>query len=94
MTDEPTQIASKVRYGAARLSYRLSSSLSTMLTLNSLRIKNCFKSISAIKVASMKIADDFYFEWKLSRATNAPINVIPHLPPPGRSGGNGGDLTL
>ena len=25
---------------------------------------------------------------------NAPINVIPHLPPPGRSGGNGGDLTF
>ena len=26
--------------------------------------------------------------------SNAPINVIPHLPPPGRSGGNGGDLTF
>ena len=25
---------------------------------------------------------------------NAPINIIPHLPPPGRSGGNGGDLTF
>ena len=25
---------------------------------------------------------------------NAPINVIPHLPPPGRSGGSGGDLTF
>ena len=24
----------------------------------------------------------------------APINVIPHLPPPWRSGGNGGDLTF
>ena len=32
------------------------------------RIKNCFKSTSAIKIATMKNTDDFRFEGKPSRA--------------------------
>ena len=33
------------------------------------QIKNCSKSTSAIKIATMKNTDDFCFEGKLSRAT-------------------------
>ena len=33
------------------------------------RIKNCLKSTSAIKIATMKNADDFSYEGKPSRAT-------------------------
>ena len=34
-----------------------------------LRIKNCSKSTSAIKVATMKNTDDFCYEWKPSCVT-------------------------
>jgi len=32
------------------------------------RINNCLKRTSTIKIAAMKIMDDFHYEWKPSRA--------------------------
>ena len=55
--------------------YRLKSEVSIMLCCRlcstrytAIRIKNCLKSTSAIKIATMKNTDDFCFEGKPSRA--------------------------
>ena len=39
------------------------------------RINNCLKRTSAMKVATMKITDDFRCEWKPSRAYHKAIHV-------------------
>ena len=60
------------------INYRLKSGVSIVITFHcqlcstyytALRIKNCSKSTSAIKVATMKNTDDFCYEGKPSRAT-------------------------
>ena len=75
MTGEPMHTASKERKGAMRSSYQLLSekrsihyaSLSANYT--ALQIKNCSKSTSAFKVATMKNMDDFCYGGKPSCAT-------------------------
>ena len=69
----------KERNHAARpnyINYRLKSEVSIMLRCRlystrytAVQIKNCSKSTSAIKIATMKNTADFCFEGKLSRAT-------------------------
>ena len=61
---------------APTINYRLKSEVSIMLhcqlcstRYTALRIKNCLKSTSAIKVATMKNTDDFCYEGKSSFAT-------------------------
>ena len=56
------------------INYHLKSEVSTTLHVGyaqpvTIRIKNCSKSTSAIKVATMKNMDNFRFEGKPSRAT-------------------------
>ena len=60
------------------INYHLKSEVSIMLMLHcqlcstrytALRIKNCSKSTSGIKLATMKNMDDFHYEGKPSRAT-------------------------
>ena len=68
----------KERNHAARpnnINYRLKSEVTIMLhcrlcstRYTAVRIKNCLKSTCAIKVAMMKITDDFHFEGKPSCA--------------------------
>ena len=68
----------KERNSAARpnhINYRLKSEVSVTLRCRlcsthytAVRIKNCLKSTSAIKIATMKNTDDFRFEVKPSRA--------------------------
>ena len=68
----------KERNGATRLSYiyyRLKSEVFITLCCRlfstrytAVRIKNCLKSTSAIKIATMTNADDFHYEGKPSRA--------------------------
>ena len=65
MTGEPTHIT-----------YRLKSEVSIMLHCQlcsthytAIRIKNCLKSTSAIKVATMKNTDNFNYEGKPSHST-------------------------
>ena len=78
MTGEPTHTASKQRNGAAcpATNYHLKSEVSITLCCQlcstrytALRIKDCSKSTSAIKVATMKNVDNFFYEGKLSCAT-------------------------
>ena len=67
----------KERNGAARpnyINYRLKSEVSILLRCRlcsthytAVRIKNCFKSTSAIRIATMKNTDDFCYEGKPSR---------------------------
>ena len=69
----------KERNRAARpnhINYRLKSEVSITLRYRlcsthyiAVRIKNCMKSTSAIKIATMKNTDNFHFERKPSRAT-------------------------
>ena len=58
------------------INYRLKSEVSVTLCYRlcstrytAVRIKNCSKSTSAIKITTMKITDDFCFKGKPSRAT-------------------------
>ena len=78
MTGEPTHTTSKERNGAMhpRVNYCLKSDVSIMLhcqlcstCYTALRIKNCSKITSAIKVATMKNTDDFHYERKPSCTT-------------------------
>ena len=69
----------KERNGATRpsyINYRLKSKVSIMLLCRlcstrctAVRIKNCLKSTSAIKIATMKNTDAFHYEEKSLRAT-------------------------
>ena len=69
----------KERNGTTRpsyINYRLKIEVSTMLCCQlcstrytAVRFKNCLKSTSAIKIATMKNTDDFCFEGKPSCAT-------------------------
>ena len=69
----------KRKNSAARpnyINYRLKSEVSITLRCRlcstrytAVRIKNCLKSTSAIKIATMKNMDDFRYEGKPSRAT-------------------------
>ena len=65
----------KERNGATRpsyINYCLKSEVSITLCstrYTAVRIKNCSKSTSAIKIATMKNMDDFCYEGKPSRAT-------------------------
>ena len=69
----------KERNGAARpsyINYHLKNEVSIMFrcrlcstSYTAVRFKNCSKSTSAIKIATMKNTDDFHFEGKPSRAT-------------------------
>ena len=68
-TGEPT-------HSDARPSYCLKSEVSITLRCRlcstcytAVRIKNCSKSTSAIKIATMKNTDDFHYEGKPSHAT-------------------------
>ena len=75
----PLQFMHTERNGAARpsyINYRLKSEVSIMLhcrlcstCYTAVQIKNCSKSTSAIKKATMKNTDDFCYEEKPSRAT-------------------------
>ena len=79
MTGEPTHTTSKERNGMAHpgyINYCLKSEVPITLhcqlcstCYTAVRIKNCSKSTSAIKVATMKNMDDFLYERKPSRAT-------------------------
>ena len=66
----------KERNGAACPSYSLKSEASIMLRCQlcstcytAVQIKNCSKSTSAIKIATMKNTDDFHYKGKPSHAT-------------------------
>ena len=77
MTGEPTHTVSKERNGAmcpSYINYHLKISITLHCQLFStcytaVRIKNCSKSTSAIKVATMKNMDEFRSEEKPSCAT-------------------------
>ena len=76
MTGELMHTALKERNGAAcpsYINYRLNSEVSItllcQLCYTALQIKNCSKSTSAIKVATMENTVDFYYEGKPSYAT-------------------------
>ena len=78
MTGEPTCTASKERNSIVPppTNYHLKSEASIRLRCQLcstrytvLRIKNCLKSTSAIKVATMKNTNDFCYKGKPSRAT-------------------------
>ena len=71
MTGEPTHTTSKERMvpRTPAINYRLKSEVSIMLRCQlcsthytALRIKNCSKSTSAIKVATMKNMGDFRYD--------------------------------
>ena len=62
----------KERNGAALpryINYRLKSEVSIMLCYTAVPIKNCLKSASAIKIATITNMDDFCYKGKPSRAT-------------------------
>ena len=78
MTGEPTHTASKKETApcVAATNYCLKSEVSIMLRYQlcstrytALRKKNFSKNTYAVKVPTMKNADDFYYEGKPSRAT-------------------------
>ena len=77
MTSEPTHTASEMalRAPATYINYRLKSEVSITLhcqlfsiRYTAFRIKNCLKSTSAIKIATMKNTDDFRYKGKPSHA--------------------------
>ena len=78
MTGEPTHTASneKMALCTPATNYCLKSEVSIMLrcrlfstSYTALQIKNCSRSISAIKVATMKTTDNFCYNGKPSHAT-------------------------
>ena len=74
MTGELMHTAFEMASRPCYINYRLKSEVSIMLRCQLqihytvLRIKNCSKSTSAIKIAYMKNTDDFHYERKPSRA--------------------------
>ena len=75
------RIPHQKKNGTASFSYRLKSEVSIMLRCQlcstrytALQIKNCLKSASVIKVATMKNTNDFHYKGKPSHAT-APFAV-------------------
>ena len=76
---QSTHTASKERNGVARpsyINYHLKSEISIVLRCQlcstlytAVRIKNCLKSTSAIKVPTMKNMDNFRYDGKPSHAT-------------------------
>ena len=78
MTGDPCILHQKTEMAlcASAINYHLKSEVSIMLRCQlcstrytAVRINNCAKSTSAIKVATMKNTDDFHYERKPSRAT-------------------------
>ena len=72
---EPTYTASEMVATARPTNYRLKSEVSITLHCQlcstryaAFRIKNCLKSTSAIKIATMTNTDDFRYEGKSSHA--------------------------
>ena len=76
MTGEPMHTASEMVPHTPTTVERLKSKVSMMLFCQlclthyaAFQIKNCLKSTSAIKIATMKNMDDSHYEGKPSRAT-------------------------
>ena len=76
MTGKPTHTDLKGAAHPSYINYCLKSEVSVTLCCQlcstlytALRINNCSKSTSAIKIATMKNTDDFHFEGKPSHTT-------------------------
>ena len=85
MTGEPMHAASEMvlRTPATYINYRLKNEVSFTLRCQlcstrytAFQIKNCLKSNSAIKIATMKNTDDFCYEGKPSRATTKSTTLL------------------